>query len=147
MCLRAKSLQSCPILCDPMDCSPPGSSVHGISQARIMEWVVISFSRVSSHPGIKPRSLTLQVDSLQAEPPGKSKNKGVGSLSHLQGILPTQESNQGLLHCRWILYQLSYEGRPGNPNLSRSFLKVHLKIRMTITCFTVFFNTVMSRKN
>ena len=37
--MRAKSLQSCPTLCDPMDCSPPGSSVHGIFQARILEWV------------------------------------------------------------------------------------------------------------
>ena len=41
----AKSLQSCPTLCDPMDCSLPGSSVHGIFQARILEWVAIAFSR------------------------------------------------------------------------------------------------------
>ena len=40
----------CPTLCDPMDCSPPASSVHGISQARILEWVAISFSRGSSQP-------------------------------------------------------------------------------------------------
>ena len=40
----AKSLQSCPTLCDPIDGSPPGSSVHGILQARILEWVAISFS-------------------------------------------------------------------------------------------------------
>ena len=44
----AKSLQSCPALCDPIDCSPPGSSVHGILQARILEWGAISFSRASS---------------------------------------------------------------------------------------------------
>ena len=44
----AKSLQSCPTLCDPVDCSPPGSSIHGILQARILEWVAISFSRGSS---------------------------------------------------------------------------------------------------
>ena len=44
----AKSLQLYPILCDPMDCSLPGSSVHGISQVRILEWVVISSSRGSS---------------------------------------------------------------------------------------------------
>ena len=43
--------QSCPTLCDPMDCSPPGSSVHGIFQERILEWVAISFSRGSSRPG------------------------------------------------------------------------------------------------
>ena len=42
--------QSCPTLCNPMDCSPPGSSVHGILQARIMEWVAISFSRGLSQP-------------------------------------------------------------------------------------------------
>ena len=42
--------QSCPTLCDPMDCSPPGSSVHEIFQARILEWVAISFSRGSSQP-------------------------------------------------------------------------------------------------
>ena len=42
--------QSCPTICDPMDCSPPGSSVHEISQARILEWVVIFFSRGSSPP-------------------------------------------------------------------------------------------------
>ena len=42
--------QSCPTLCDPMDCSLPGSSVHGIFQARVLEWVAISFSRGSSQP-------------------------------------------------------------------------------------------------
>ena len=42
--------QLCPTLCDPMECSPPGSSIHGIFQARILEWVVISFSRGSSQP-------------------------------------------------------------------------------------------------
>ena len=62
--------------------------------------------------GIKPGSPALQADSLPAEPPGKPKNTGMGSLSLLQGIFLTQELNQGLLHCRWILYQLSYEGSP-----------------------------------
>ena len=64
------------------------------------------------NPGIEPRSPTLQVDSLPAEPQGKPKNTGVGSLSLLQWIFPTQELNQGVLHCRRILYQLSYEGSP-----------------------------------
>ena len=45
MCMHTKSLQSCLTLCDPVDCSPPGSSVHVILQARILEWVAISFSR------------------------------------------------------------------------------------------------------
>ena len=55
--------QLCPILCDPMDCNPPGSSVHGILQARILKWVAISFSRGSSGPRIESGSLALQVDS------------------------------------------------------------------------------------
>ena len=44
----AKYLQSCLTFCDPMNCNPPGSSVHGILQARILEWVAMLFSRVSS---------------------------------------------------------------------------------------------------
>ena len=57
--------QVCPSLCDPMDCSPPGSSAHGILQARILEWVAICFSRGDHlHPGVKPRSSALQADSL-----------------------------------------------------------------------------------
>ena len=63
--------QSCPTLCDPMDCSPPGSSVLGISQARILEWEAISFSRGLPDPGIEPRSPALMADSLPSEPPGK----------------------------------------------------------------------------
>ena len=55
------------------------------------------------NPGIKPRSPTLQVDSLPAEPPRKPKNTGVCSLSLFQQIFLTQESNRGLLHCRQIL--------------------------------------------
>ena len=62
--------------------------------------------------GIELGSPALQVDSLPAEPQGKPKNTGVGSLSLLQKIFPTQELNQGLLHCRQILYQLSYRESP-----------------------------------
>ena len=54
----------------------------------------------------------MQADSLLSEPLGKLKNTGMGSLSLLQGIFPAQESNQDLLHCRQILYQLSYQGIP-----------------------------------
>ena len=49
--------QSCLTFCNLLGCSPPGSSVHGISQARILEWVAISFSRDLLDPGIKPTSL------------------------------------------------------------------------------------------
>ena len=64
------------------------------------------------NPGTEPRSPALQADSLPAEPPGKPRNTGVGSLSLLQQIFPTQESNQALLHCRRILYQLKYQRSP-----------------------------------
>ena len=57
---------------------------------------------------IEPSSPALQVDSLPDEPQGKSKNTGVGSLSIIQQIFLVQELSQGLLFCRWILYQLSY---------------------------------------
>ena len=70
-------------------------------------------SRDLPNPGIQPRSPVLQTDSLPSEPPGKLKNTGVGRLSLLQGIFLTQESTQGILHCRWILYQLSYQGSLG----------------------------------
>ena len=100
--VKAKVAQPCPTLCDPM-----GYTVHGILQARILEWVAFPFSRGSS-----PRSPTLQADSLPAEPQGQLKNTEVGSLYLFQRIFLTQESNRGLLHCRWILYQLSYRGNP-----------------------------------
>ena len=66
----------------------------------------------SSKGSSQPRSLALQVDSLLSEPPGKLKNTGVGSLSLPQGILPSQEWNQGLLHCRRIFHQLSHQASP-----------------------------------
>ena len=71
ICAACLVAQSCLTLCNPMDCSLPGSSVHGDS-------------------------------------PGRTT--GVGSLSLLQGIFPTQESNRGLLHCRQIPYQLNHQG-------------------------------------
>ena len=55
--MHAKLLQLCLILCNTVDCSPPGSSVHGILQARILEWVAMSFSRGSPDPSTKFRSL------------------------------------------------------------------------------------------
>ena len=75
------------------------------------------------NPGIKARSPTLRADSLPAEPPGKTKNTGAGSRFRLQQVFPTQESNQGLLHCRQILYQPSYQGMiNGNFNPGWTFL-------------------------
>ena len=58
-CCSCLVAQSCPTLREPMDCSPPGSSVHGILQARILAWVAISFSRASSRPRERILSPTL----------------------------------------------------------------------------------------
>ena len=77
-CVCVLFTQLCPILCNPMDCSPPGSSVPRILQARILEWVAIFL---------------------------------------FQGIFLTQGSNLGLLHCRRILYHLSYRESPNFHNL------------------------------
>ena len=63
--------QSCPTLCDPTDCSPPGSSVPGVLQARILEWVAVSFPGDLPDPGVEPSSPALQADSIPSEPPGK----------------------------------------------------------------------------
>ena len=63
------------------------------------------------------------MDSLPVEPQGKPKYTGVGSLSLLQRIFQTQESNWGLLHCRQILYQLSYQG--SHAKVSGVFIKYH----------------------
>ena len=76
--------------------------------------------------GIEPRSPTLQVDSLPAEPPRKPKNRGVGSLSLLQRIFLTQEVNWGLLHCRRLLYQLSNQGSPRFQFCQLSILCLHI---------------------
>ena len=66
----ASVTQSCPTLWDPMDCSPAGSSVHGILQGTILELVAMPSSRDLPNPGIKPRSPALEADSLPSEPPG-----------------------------------------------------------------------------
>ena len=87
-------------------------TVHGILQARILEWVAFLFSRGSSQSKDQTQAPALQADSLPDEPQGKPKKTGVGSLSFLQQIFLTQESNWGLLHCGRIFYQLSYQGSP-----------------------------------
>ena len=104
--------QSCPTLCDPMNCSPPGSPVQAFSRQEYQNGLPCSPSGDLLNPGTEPRFPTIQVDSLPSDPLGKPKNTGVGSLSLLQGFFLTQELNWGLLLCRWILYQLSYQESP-----------------------------------
>ena len=67
----AKFLQSCPNLCEPMDCSPPGSSVPGILQARIMQWVAFSFSNACMHAKSLQSCLTL-CDPIHGSPSDSS---------------------------------------------------------------------------
>ena len=103
--VKVKVTQLCPTLCDPMEYSlwnSPGQNT-GVSS--------------------KPRSPALQADSLPAEPQGKPENTAVGNLSLLQRIFLTQESNQGLLHCRWILYRLRFQGSPQMKVQESSFCK------------------------
>ena len=86
----------------PLDCSPWNSP------SQKTELGSLSLLHGLPNPEIKTRFPALQAYSLPVEPPGKPKNTGMGSLSLLQRISPTQESNCGLLHCRRIPYQLSY---------------------------------------
>ena len=114
---RSEVAQSCLTLCDPMDCSLPCSSIHGIFQARVLEWVTISFSRNWKWKW----SRSVVSDSLR--PHGlwptrflcpwdfPSKDTGVGCYFLLQRIFPTQRSNLGLPHCWQMLYHLSHQGR------------------------------------
>ena len=87
--MKVKVAQSSPTLPNPMD-----YTVHGILQARILEWVAFPFSRGSSQSRDQTRSPTLQVDSSPAEPQGKPQNTRVGNLFLLQWIFPTQELNR-----------------------------------------------------
>ena len=147
--------QLCLTLHDPMDCSLPGSSVHGIFQARVLEWGAIAFSeavRVSSCQNIELKkflasknhlkyshkdwvicesesrsvmSHSLQCHGCPWNSPGQ--NTGVGSLSLLQGLFPTQGSKPGVPHCRWFF--TSWATREA----------LYVKERTTVLCGTVYF--------
>ena len=84
--------QSYLTLGNPVDCSLSGSSIHGILQARILEWVTIPFSRDLPDPGIELRSPVLQADSLVSEPPGKSSVIMWPSNSTLRYMLKIDEN-------------------------------------------------------
>ena len=104
--------QSCLTLSDPMDCSLPGSSIHGILQARVLKWGAIAFSPMGCIVHWNSPGQNTGVGSLIVHWNSPGQNTGVGSLSILQGTFPTQGSNLGLLHRGQILYQLSYKGSP-----------------------------------
>ena len=104
---EVKATQLCLTLCNPVDW------VHGILQARILEWVAFPFSRGSSQPRDQIQVSHIAGRFFTSWTTGKPKNTGVGSLSLLQWIFLTQEQNWGLLPCRQIFYQLSHQGSPG----------------------------------
>ena len=114
-----KVAQSCPTLCDPLELYTPRnfpSQNTGVGSLSLLQGIFLT-------QGLNPP--TLQADSLLAEPPEKPKNTGVSSLSLLQQIFLTQKLNQGLLYCRQILYQLSYQG------------SLELKVKVTQSCPTL----------
>ena len=86
------------------------------------------------NPGIEPSSPALQADSLPAEQQGKPKNTGVGNLSLLQQIFPTQESNRGLLHCRQILNQLSYRKPCDNHIYIYIYIYIYIFFFLNLVC-------------
>ena len=116
-----KAAQSCPTHCNPMD-----YKVHAILQTRILEWLAFPSPRDLPNPGIEPMFPALQADSLPAELQGKLKNTGVGSLSLLQQILPTQESNQGL--CIAGRFFTSWPIREAQLDITFKFFKKQLSL-------------------
>ena len=111
--------------CAVLSCSVMSNSLqpHGLQPTRLLcSWGLSRQEYWSGlpcpppgglpNPGNKPRSPSLQADSLPSEPPWKPENAGVDSLSLLPGNFPTQEQNRSLLHCRWMLYQLRQLGNP-----------------------------------
>ena len=127
-------VQSCLALCHPVDCSPPGSSVHGILQARILEWVSISFSRGFPDPGMEPRSPALQADALTSEPPG---TPWLWELDHKEGWVPEnwffqtvilEKISVSPLDCKEI--QQVNPDFPKNINLECSLKILMLKLKL-----------------
>ena len=103
-----------PVVSDSLQ--PPWTAAHqvplsvGILQASILEWVAIPSSRGSSQPRDWAKASCITGGFFTAWAIRRAQEYGVGSLSHLQGIFLTQESNREILHYRRILYQLSYQG-------------------------------------
>ena len=110
------SLSCVRLFCDPIDCSPLGSSRHGILQARTLEWVAMPSTRGSSQPRDRPLvSCTAGgffTDWATWEAPQTTRHPGNSLNNGFKCLQLTQGSNPGLLHCRRILYQLSHNGSP-----------------------------------
>ena len=101
-----KSLSSVQLFVNPLD-----NTVHGTLQATRLEWVAFPFSKGSSQPRNQTQVCTAG-GCFTSWATREAQEYWSGSLSRLQGNFLTQESNQSLLHCRRILYQLSHQGSP-----------------------------------
>ena len=91
-----------------MDCSPPGSSVHGILQARTLEWVAIPFSRDLPDPGIEPGSPALHADSLPTDPLGKPTSESNPSTFHFHAL-----EKEMATHSNVLAWRIPGMGEPG----------------------------------
>ena len=106
-------------LCDAMDCGPPGSSVHGILQARILEWAAIPSSRRSSQPRDRTQVSTLQADSLPSEPLGVKKKKKKKKKSGLYEAVRARSMKN-----TWISFKAHASlGSTAGPWRSRTWLR------------------------
>ena len=90
--VKVLAAQSCPTLCDPTDCNPPASSVHGILQARVLEWVAIPFSGDHPDTGIEPTSPVLAGRFFTSEPPGSLSSRSLPSKDWGSPLLGLQRS-------------------------------------------------------
>ena len=108
-----ESLQSFPTFCDPMDCCPPGFSVHLILQARILEWIAIPFSRRSSRPRDRTLVSCITADSLPFELQGSPWGRGRGffqilklSSNYTSNCLLSQQTVKKLKKIMLHIYEL-----------------------------------------
>ena len=105
--VKVEVSQPCLTLCDPID-----DTVHGLLQARILEWVAFPFSRGSSQPRDQTQVSCFAGRFFTNWATREAQEYWSGQPIPSPVDLPNQKLNQGLLHCRWILYQLSYQGSP-----------------------------------
>ena len=117
--VKVKIAQLCLTLCDPID-----YTVHGILQTRILEWVAFPFFRESSQPRDWTQVSGVAGGFFTSWATREAQEIWSGSLSLLQWIFLAQESNRGLLHCRLIIYQLSYKGSMESINTLYTFSSV-----------------------
>ena len=151
MCVS--SLQSCPTLSDPMDGSPPGTSVHGILQARILEWMVTSFSRGSFQPRERIRvSCVCCIASvlLTAEPPGVAikQTEGVTLWVSVYLCFPVQMhydllwrvwiARRGLSSLIWIDADLS-----AMPQVKSQVFISHMNFNIAVDCTCIRSNMIV----